>query len=81
MKNSVRIKNMAGYLNFICDKDIPFEKIISDLRERLEIIEQKKNKILPCVIWFDNRQLSEREKLELSDTFKSYGIDNFRSIF
>ena len=45
MKNSVRIKNMAGYLNFICDKDIPFEKIISDLRERLEIIEQKKNKI------------------------------------
>jgi hypothetical protein len=44
MKNSVRIKNMAGYLNFICDKDIPFEKIISDLRERLEIIEQKKNK-------------------------------------
>lgn len=80
MKNSIRIKGMAGYLNFICDNSVSFPTLITDLRARLEIIQQKKTSHLPCAIWLENRKLSDCEKLELSDTFKNFGIYDFECI-
>jgi len=80
MKNTIRVKSMAGYLNFICDEKSSFPVLIGDLRERLEVIEQKKIKDIPCVIWLEGRELSESERLELRDTFQSFGINDFKSI-
>lgn len=80
MKNSVRIKAMAGYMNLICDNSVSFSTLITDLRKKLEIIEQKKIRNISFAIWLENREINDSEKLELFDTLQSYGISSFECI-
>ena len=75
----IEIKNLNNQLNLIIDEKIKFEDMISSLRNKLEIIEQKgyNEKIY---VWLGNRHLSTREEECLKDTFNNYQINNFECI-
>ena len=72
------VKNVNGSLNIIIDEDMSFYDLISEVRQRLNIIISKSTSI-PITLIINNH-LNDIERIELEETLSRFNIKKFACI-
>ena len=72
------VKNVNGSLNIIIDEDMSFYDLISEVRQRLNIIISKSTSI-PITLIINNH-LNDIERIELEETLSRFNIQKFACI-